>query len=216
MPSHGRSPDWDEVSSFGETCYAASAQVLGEGPMDIIGHSFGAVMALRLAAEMPERVRSLVLFEPVFFAVAKRDAPGALDQHDNGASPFLQALARDEREEGARLFNRMWGNGPKWDSLSERSRAAMTRAIHVVPDTTAMLYEDTAGILAEGVLQGVTAPTLVMRGEQTAPAVVATNDGLERRLGNAQQVVLQGAGHMGPITHPAEFAAAVSELLDRS
>lgn len=40
-------------------------------PVDVIGHSFGATVALRLALERPELVRSLVLVEPVLFAAAK-------------------------------------------------------------------------------------------------------------------------------------------------
>ena len=38
-------------------------------PVDLVGSSFGAVVALRFAAEYPERVRKLVLFEPPLFSV---------------------------------------------------------------------------------------------------------------------------------------------------
>ena len=216
MPSHGRSPDWDEVSDFGQTVFEDTAKVMDDAPMDVIGHSFGAVTALRLAAAMPERVRSLMLFEPVFFAVAVQEAPESMDDHDGGISPVMEALKRGEREEAARLFNRMWSDGPPWNDLPERSRAAMTRAIHVVPNQTSLLYEDTAGLLAPGLLESLKMPTLVMRGANTSPAVIATNNGLAARLGNARQVILDDAGHMGPITHPKQMAAAVQALFGKS
>jgi lipase len=44
--------------------------LLPEGPVHLIGHSFGATVALRLAIEAPERVASLTLIEPVLFAAA--------------------------------------------------------------------------------------------------------------------------------------------------
>ncbi|MFC6639182.1 alpha/beta fold hydrolase [Sulfitobacter sp. JBTF-M27] len=53
MPSHGRSADWDEVSDFSDTVYAGTLAVMDETPMDVIGHSFGAVTALRLAVAHP-------------------------------------------------------------------------------------------------------------------------------------------------------------------
>lgn len=216
MPSHGQSADWDEVSDFGDTVYAASAALLDAGPMDVIGHSFGAAIALRLAVDFPDRIRSLTLFEPVLFLFALADAPETMVDTESRAKPFTDALLAGNRREGARLFNRMWSTGPVWDSLPERARAAMARAIHVVPDTHAFLYNDTAGFLEEGVLAKVQMPTLVMRGDLALPAVKATNAGLARRLGNAMEVVIPGAGHMAPISHPAEVAEAISEVLRRS
>ena len=42
--------------------------LMGGEPMDVVGHSFGGSIALRLALEMPELVKSLTLIEPVCFA----------------------------------------------------------------------------------------------------------------------------------------------------
>lgn len=216
MPSHGRSPDWDEVSDFGETSYRASLAAMDDAPMDIIGHSFGGATALRIAVDHPDRVRSLTLFEPVLFAVARADAPHTLDAHDAAAAPFHEAIQAGDRAAAARAFNGMWSHGPEWDAVPERSRAAMTRAVHVVPDTVPFLYDDVCGLLAPGVLEGVTVPAAVLRGEHALPAIRAVTQGLARRLGNAEEVVIKGAGHMGPITHPAEVAAAFADVRARS
>ncbi|NNK16740.1 MAG: alpha/beta hydrolase [Sulfitobacter sp.] len=217
MPSHGRSPDWDEVSDFSDTVYAGTLSVMDEGPMDVIGHSFGAVTALRLAVAHPERVRSLTVIEPVFFAVALQDAPETLAQHDSDAQPFRDAIEAGDRETAARTFNRMWSaEAPKWDDMPERNRAAMVRAIHVVPDTHAFLYDDTAGLLDPGALDACTIPTVVLRGEHAHPAISANNDGLAARMPNAVQSVIEGAGHMAPISHPEAVADVLRELLSRS
>ena len=59
-------------------------------------------------------------------------------------------------------------------------------------------------------------PVLILEGARATPAVRATNAGLVRRLPDASLDVIEGAGHMAPITHPSEVARAVGVLLDRS
>jgi len=215
MLSHGRSPDWDGQGDFQDRSVDCVAHLLQPG-MDIIGHSFGATIALRLAVARPERVRSLTLIEPVFFAVAARDAPDLLADHDALAIPFADALRAGDAALGARLFNRMWSHGgPRWPDLPDPLRSAMTRAIHVVPACRDAIYDDLAGMLAPGVLDRITAPCLLLRGSRTHPVIGAVNDGLARRLPDATNVVIDGAGHMLPISHPAETAAALGDLFNR-
>ena len=60
LPGHGRSADWDGVSDIQGVSTAMAVDLLeaeGGGPADIIGHSFGGTVAIRLAAERPDLVR---------------------------------------------------------------------------------------------------------------------------------------------------------------
>ena len=217
MLSHGRSPDWDGQGDFQDRNTEAGAQFLTPEPMDLIGHSFGATVALRLAVAFPERVRSLTMIEPVFFAVALQDDPAPLADHDAELGGFVDAMTAGDAALGARLFNRMWSaGGARWPDLPEATRAAMTRSIRVVPACRASLYEDRAGMLKPGVLDRVTAPALLLRGSNTHPVIGVINDGLARRLRDAQNHVVQGAGHMLPISHPAETATELRALFARA
>ena len=216
MLSHGRSPDWDGQGDVQDRMTEIGERFL-TGRMDLVGHSFGATVALRLAVAHPERVQSLTMIEPVFFAVALADAPELLAGHEADAAPFSERLAAGDYETGARLFNRMWSEGQsRWAELPEVTRAAMVRSIRLVPACRPSLYDDLAGLLKPGQLARVTAPALLLRGDRSHPVMAAINDGLARRLPDAQSLVVPGSGHMLPITHPAETAAHLRALFARA
>ncbi|WP_331252225.1 alpha/beta fold hydrolase [Ruegeria lacuscaerulensis] len=213
MLSHGMSPDWDGQSDFFDLTTALSAAQLTQ-PMDLIGHSFGAMIALRLAVEHPNLVRSVVLIEPVFFAVAAQDAPDLLAQHDMAAQPYVEALKAGDMPLAARLFNRMWStdDSPRWPDMPEKTRAAMIRGIRVVPDVEQSLFQDTKGLLKPEALLGAKAPVLLMAGGNSHPVMPAIARGLQRRLPNASKVTVESAGHMLPISHPRETAAQITSF----
>ena len=67
-PGHGRSPDPgrpDDAQADG----GLVADLLGKGA-HLVGHSFGACVALAAAAKRPEAVRSLTIIEPAMAAMA--------------------------------------------------------------------------------------------------------------------------------------------------
>lgn len=213
LPSHGRSADWQPSDGDFQDVAATGARAVLDRPMDLVGHSFGATVALRLAAERPDLVRSLTLIEPVFFVVAAQDAPSVLEQHDADARPFFETYEAGDAALAARLFNRMWSDptSPRWPDLPEATRAAMIRAIHVVPASGAAIYNDRMGLLEPGGLSRIAAPTLLLRGSNTHEVIGVINDGLARRMPNAVSRIVEGAGHMLPITHPKETAALLRD-----
>jgi pimeloyl-ACP methyl ester carboxylesterase len=55
---------------------ARALEALGaRTPAHVVGHSYGAAVALTLARTRPEWVRSLALYEPVCFGLLPRDGP---------------------------------------------------------------------------------------------------------------------------------------------
>lgn len=209
MYAHGRSPDWDEVLDFQTANVEAGLRLLeGEtGPVDLIGHSFGGTIALRIAQARPDLVRSLCLIEPVLFAVTRQDAPEAQAALEASEAPFIDLYKAGDLENATRMFNRMWGTGkPKWLDMPVAAREAMMRGFAVVPRSFEALYEDAHGVLQPGALDGVAMPVLLLSGADSQPVMPLINAGLARRLKHATCQVVPGAGHMLPISHAAETA----------
>jgi pimeloyl-ACP methyl ester carboxylesterase len=70
-PGHGQTPA--EGREDFERDAALLAPLLGPGGAHVVGHSYGGVVALYIAAGHPERVRSLTLIEPPAFWLAPED-----------------------------------------------------------------------------------------------------------------------------------------------
>ncbi len=212
MPGHGRSARWDRRGEVQGVTAGIAADFLG-GPTDIIGHSFGATVALRLAVERPELVRSLVLIEPVFFAVARHVTPdtfAAQAAHDAAQSAALRA---GEAHRAARAFTETWGDGTPWDDLPESRREQLAEQMHLVEAGADAIYGDAGGMLAPGVLEGTRAPVLIVEGSASPAIIEAVCEGLAARLPRAERAVIMGAAHMAPVTHAPQVAAEILRFL---
>jgi pimeloyl-ACP methyl ester carboxylesterase len=85
---------------------AGLLESLGPAPAHVVGNSFGAGVALRLAIDRPELVRSLIVHEPPVFALLEGDPAGeaelaALRERVDAAAGLLRA---GRTEDGARAF----------------------------------------------------------------------------------------------------------------
>ena len=109
--SHGKSPDWDGEGILQLRNAEAGLALLEEqvaesaGPVDLIGHSFGATVALAMAEARPDWVRSLTLIEPVLFAAAASVDPEALAQIRRDHIKLREPYAPGDIELASRLFN---------------------------------------------------------------------------------------------------------------
>jgi len=208
MPGHGASGPWDDaLGDYSERAMEIAA-ALCEGTMDVVGHSFGATVALRLAVKRPELVRSLVLIEPVFFAAAKGDP--RYDTQVRDFAPFEAAMEAGDHEGATRIFTDLWGTGLPWEALPPQQKRYMTERIHLIPAGASSIYGDSGAILKPGQLESVAVPVTLIEGAMSKPVMGAIMDGLERRLPETTRHIIDGAGHMAPITHPEAVAALIS------
>ncbi|WP_436397995.1 alpha/beta fold hydrolase [Roseobacter sp. S98] len=212
LPGHGRAPDWDGTDDLHRACCDAAQPFLDQ-PVHLIGHSFGATVALRLAIEHPDQVRSLTLVEPVFFAALPEAEPELAD-HLAEAAPYIAALNERDYALAARLFNRLWGDGTRWPDIPETARQYMSDRMYLVPGQSPAIFDDNAGLMRPGVLERASMPVLLMRGDQSPEITRHINAALARRLPAATLCTVAGAGHMAPLTHASEVARVVRSLIE--
>jgi pimeloyl-ACP methyl ester carboxylesterase len=212
LPGHGRSADWDGISDY----QSLSTQIAGNfitDPIDVIGHSFGATVALRLAVEQPEKVRSLILIEPVVFAVAGQDVPARLVVAQPYRNALQAALDKGDYLAATRALVEVWGDGTQWEALPETQQHAMAQRIHIVAATEDALYNEASGMLVSGALERLEQPVLLLNGAQSEAVIPIINAGLVARLKRAKNVRIEGASHMLPMTHPALCGAEIKTFL---
>lgn len=211
MPGHGRSADWQPGPDSPDyhTAVTRIAAAMIERPLDLIGHSFGATVALRIAVAAPEAIRSLTLIEPVLFAAAPSPMQDALNDQLAG---LLEAGREDE---AVRAFLSVWGaNGS--EGLSPAALAQMRRQIGLVAQTSGALREDHANILRPGGLEAVEAPVLLISGADSPPVIHAIAEVLAARLPDVGRASVPGSAHMLPLTHPRQVAGLIGVNLERA
>lgn len=210
LPGHGRSPAFDPTIDVAAQSVAWASEGLKE-PVHLFGHSFGGYVALRLAVEYPEKVLSLSLYEPVFFAAAQALNAALYDAYRAEMVVISELLATGDAAEGARRFVRSWGDGRRWFDLPEEMRAGLAAGMPTVLAAQSALIEDAAGVL--GRIHQINVPTLLMDGALSHATMPIVQDALAARIPNARRMTLSGAGHMGVITHPDAVAAEFAKQL---
>ena len=210
LPGHGRSEDWDTARDFAEQARDMAYGLLS-GPMHVIGHSFGGYVALRLALDHPEKVRSLTLIDPIFFAAARHADETRFRDHLRRAQRYMEALAEGDPVSAAREFTADWGVGLPWESLNPEHAAYISDRMSLIAATEAAVLDDNGAVWDR--LEQIECPILMTGGSASPPVMHAILDGLQSKQPLAKRVRLEGAGHMAPITHPDKVSALIGSFV---
>ena len=179
-------------------------------PLHLVGHSYGAALALAAARELGPKVQSIVLVEPVAFNLLRVEHRPEWAEVERLGVAVLTAVANGDDRDAAAAFMRYWLGRFRWWLSPERFKAAITATMPKVA------LEFTIAIDAPTRLHdysSVTAPTLLIVGSKTREPARAVVDMLGATLPNATVKVLRGAGHMSPFTHPSELNRLIPKAL---
>ncbi len=197
MCGHGQSDSPSDASVYSEAETVEDMKCLldqlGHREAIIAGLSLGGYMSLAFHATYPEYVRALLIFDtgPGFKRTEPREAWNA------------QARSRADQLDAQGLS--------ALDSMSiEMAKSQHRCAFGLAMAARHMLVQSNARVIES--LPSISAPTLVLVGEQDTPFIAAT-DYMANKIQNAEKVVIKGAGHAANIDRRQAFNKAVLDFL---
>src|SRR5262245_7744268 len=215
--SSGKSPRWPDAKPLtlrDEVALLEPVLSRARGPVSLVGHSYGAAVALIAAMEFPERINSLALYEPVLFSVVDEQSPppneadGFRDAFETSAA-LLQA---GDTLGAGRCFVDYWSGAGSWERMPEARREQVAFSIAGIGGWAHACLAEPTPLRA---FSWVGAPVLFMMGKESPPSSRAVGRLLTQVLPRVQVVELANVGHMGPVTHPDIVNGVISRFLER-
>jgi pimeloyl-ACP methyl ester carboxylesterase len=218
-----RGHGYSDAPSSGYTSADHAADVLalmdrlGAERAHLVGHSFGGVIVLHVAALAPERVESLVLSDPYFPALRHLEDVSRWGHWQNFRAEAERAgvLLSDEHWYDIGHFFDQVLNLDGEDLLKFRRAVglpALKRLLRLGKTTCGEDSKQGAGLTIERI-HGVTKPVLALYGEFSP--FLATAEYLVKHLPQCRSAIVQGAKHRAPEENPQGFLTHLQSFLDR-
>ena len=206
---YGDSPAWTNERRQRLTDQTALAHGCGT-PFALVGHSFGASVALCAAAELGDRLSVLVLLEPNPFSLLRDACAPQFAEAEALRDAVKAGEVTGEWEPAAARFADYWNGAGTWASMSaERCRAfaaALRPNVHewdAIMDAPASEY-----------VSAVTAATHVVTARDTVPTIATIAALLETMRPDWSYTTIERGGHMAPIAAPDLVNTLVASILD--
>jgi pimeloyl-ACP methyl ester carboxylesterase len=204
MPGHGLSdllPDGAELSDY-VAAIAGLIDALGLSPVPVVGHSMGALIALGLALDHPEKIASVVSLNGVY----------CRDPLARSAVKIRAAQLTGGAFEAAGPVTRWFPDDPMGPLARQ-----VTDWLHAIdPKGYAAAYRvfATSDHIHEGRLGDIVCRALFMTGVSDSNSTPAMSERMAREVPHGSYAALPGARHMMHLTHPAETTNTIATFID--
>ena len=215
LHGHGSTPAWagGERMRLEDDLALVEPLLRSSAPVHVVGHSYGGALALKLATLMPERIASVVVYEPVLFRLLLDYRPR--DRATTEVLMVAQSLRNwfnlGQSDRAAQRFVDFWSGEGTWERLPPVPRQVIAARIGSVIRHFDALFNDG---LTRTSLSQLGMPILCMTGAQTRSAPRRIGELLRYAMPRAAHEVMAHAGHMGPITHAQAVAWRIGAFLD--
>jgi pimeloyl-ACP methyl ester carboxylesterase len=212
----GRSSEWQSrrtIALRDEADLIEPVLARAGSPVALVGHSYGAAVALVAAVMHPERVRALAVYEPTLFSLVDAQAPPPNEADGIRAVVDAAGAALDagNPDAAAEAFIDYWMGEGSWSSMpAERKQPIAGAIVNVRRWAHALLTEPTS-LRDFGELE---VPVLYMMGRRSPASAHAVARLLVGALPQVRVIEFEELGHMGPITHPDLVNEAIRRFLD--
>lgn len=195
---------------------------------NLVGHSFGGVVALHFAHLHPERVLSLTIADSRVRALQPTQSPKDWPNRERALKRLGElglAIPEDEADAGLWLLERLASpelrqtraqleGSPMFVPFGgwNGGQRSAERWLELMRSTTAKQDFTSMAGLTQAKLAAISHPTLAIYGEHSA--VMPSCRGLQRHLAQCQTAIVPGGGHFFPLTHQNLFVDLVSRFFE--
>lgn len=186
---------------------------VGKGPAHVVASSYGACIALRMAAAYPDHVMRLVCHEPPMLGVLEIDEGGhaIADEVRRKFGEVRQRLERNEYVGGAEYFVEQvaFGSGV-WSRMPPPVQETF---LSHAPTFLGELRDFDAFGTDLDLLRRLDTPVLLTHGDHSPAFFAPIVERLSVLLPNAQKGLVPGAGHVPHLTHPDAYVSVTRDFL---
>lgn len=199
----------DEVDNILAQIEAAAGKA--NGPLHLVGHSYGGAVALQIALTYPEHVASLTVYEPAQFLLLMQgglEAPEA--QEILAVHRFVQGRLKSclQRWSATRHFIEYWSGRGVWKRIPHRNKR---RFVRLLPKIAAEFNAIFSAPVSTADCAKLHMPIRVICGTRTRASASKVAEVLAESAPNAEQVFVEGAAHMAPATQPKDINPLIIE-----
>lgn len=199
----------------------ALAAALGLARYAVLGHSFGALIALQHAVDFPGRPAGTIVSSGVASARWFEGLEAALDRFEPvelreqvRSSWEREASAQTQADVAQILSDQLpWHFADPRDPRIEEMRADLAAAVYAPDVLRAAAQGGYGGIEVEDRLGAITHPVLVLAGRHDRTTPAEATEGIAARIPHAQVVLFEDAGHMTYVEEPEAYVDAVRRFL---
>jgi len=178
----------------------------------LIGHSYGAAIALKAALTHQDRLMTLVVYEPVLFSLLIANEPQSDEAREIGAlrDDTMRLADEGDFDASARRFIDYWSGDGAWAAIPEPRRPAIAEAVRAAKPEWHALFHDPTPLEA---FAEIDVPTLLLTGTSSKASALAVARLLTRVLPRVRVETIEGVGHMAPVTQPERINPLIERFL---
>jgi proline iminopeptidase len=199
------------------------ARAMGLERYAVLGHSYGAFVALQHAVDFPGQAAQTIVSDglPSVRFLSEVDQALAsfqpVELRERVAASWERERTVQTQEDCAQLMRDQWPFhfADPLDPRIEEAERRMSGMVHAPDVLRHFAAQEYGGIDVEDLLDEVTQPVLVIAGRHERTCVVEGAEVIAKGVPDAELVVLEHSAHMGFIEENEAYVEAVREFLDR-